>query len=420
MSGRNGRGLPWQLLALSLTSVLVFLGAAELVVRALGPDLTIPQAESHFRFEQGAELAMLHHQRDPVLGWRLLPGIHPGMRVNSQGFRGPELPPERDPRRRRIALLGDSCTMGFRVASEDDIFAGLLPRLLAGDGIAAETLNFGVDGYSSHQGRLLLDDVLDVYAPDYVTLYFGYNDHHWANASDREIDFSTPAARHILETSHAYRLLRRWILRLAGKEARLVTPERRVAPDAFEENLRAMVLRIRGAGAVPILLTTPLRPGVPLIQNEVRAQVDGHEEWVTQSWWVRHELARQGLTVASAAGSDALLDVLTAGIARHPDWPYLHWLQARELHERGDEAGAAAARRRARELDAERRVMDDYNRRVRTVARELDAPLLDLAETFASEEPKPLFIDVVHPNRAGHRLIAARLEDLVVGLEAAR
>ena len=97
---------------LPLTSVLVFFGLVEAGVRLVEPDLSLPQAEQHFRFTQDFEFELPHHVRDERLGWRLRPGTYGDMRINSQGFRGREFARAATPGTKRIALLGDSCTMG--------------------------------------------------------------------------------------------------------------------------------------------------------------------------------------------------------------------------------------------------------------------------------------------------------------------
>ena len=140
-----------------------------------------------------------------------------------------------------------------------------------------------------------------------------------------------PGSVQFLERSHAFRFLRRQILLRRGGGARLVRPERRVDLPEFESNLRAMVETLRARGAVPILLTTPLRPGIPLIENEVLAQEPGGAEWVTQDWWVSRQLAARGVQPQTPAGTAALRQVLDDGLRLHPDWPWLHYLRAREL-----------------------------------------------------------------------------------------
>jgi lysophospholipase L1-like esterase len=406
-------------LGLVLGSLGLFFGLFEAGVRIVHPDVSIPQAPQSFQFSQSFEFQLPHHRRDPVLGWTLQPGDYGATHVNSLGFRGPEFSPVKPPGVERIAHLGDSCTMGFTIPADGDVYGALLAVRLRQRRPDAETLNFGVDGYSSYQGRLLLDRVLD-YHPDYVTLYFGYNDHHFSNASDRHTRFAPPRFVQVLEHSQAYRFLRRQILLRSGRGARLVHPERRVDLPDFEANLRAMVETTRARGAVPILLTTPLRPGIPLIENEVLAQEPGGTAWVTQDWWVSRQLAARGVRPQTPEGTEALRQVLDDGLRRHPDWPWLHYLRARELARAGDAAGARAELQLAVAMDAERRVMGAYNDRVRAVSAALGVELVDLAREFESRASMPLFNDAVHPSPTGHQLIAELLAAHIERLEQAK
>jgi len=401
---------------LALCSVVLSFAAVEALVRLAKPDLSIPQASGHFRFTQSFEFELPHHLRDPVLGWRLQPGIYGSMRINSLGFRGPEWRTGKSATK-RIAHLGDSSTMGFTIADDGEIYAALLPRLVQRDGLELEALNFGVDGYSSYQGRILLEQVLGDFAPDYVTIYFGYNDHHFSNASDRETRFSTPGILRALEHSHAYRLMRRHLLRWTRREADLREPTLRVDLASFESNLRAMVEAARVRGAVPILMTTPLRPGVPLVENEVRIERDGKPAWVTQDWWVTNELRQRGLELEGAAGSEDLRRFLVDALQAHPDWAYLHFLQAREFERAGDPQGARAALGRVALHDRERSVLEQYNERVRSVSRSLHTELVDIARMCEARPSPHLFNDVVHPSPAGHKLIAQALAEALLRLE---
>jgi lysophospholipase L1-like esterase len=406
-------------LALVLGSLVFFCGLLEAGVRIAHPNISIPQSPQHFQFSQSFEFQLPHHRRDSVLGWTLQPGQYGATHVNSLGFRGPEWRPAKPPGAERIAHLGDSCTMGFTIPADGDVYGALLEGLLRQRRPDTEALNFGVDGYSSYQGRLLLDRVFE-YRPDYVTLYFGYNDHHFANKSDRQTQFALPGSVQLLERSHAFRFLRRQILLRRGGGARLVRPERRVDLPEFESNLRAMIETSRARGAMPILLTTPLRPGIPLIENEVLAQEPGGAEWVTQDWWVSRQLAARGVQPQTPEGTAALRQVLDDGLRRHPDWPWLHYLCARELARAGDAAGARAELQQAVATDAERRVMDAYNERVRVVSQALGVELVDLAREFEARASTPLFNDVVHPNPMGHKLIAELLAARIERLEEAK
>ncbi|MFQ5671061.1 MAG: SGNH/GDSL hydrolase family protein [Acidobacteriota bacterium] len=401
-------------MGLVLGSLAVFWMIFEAAVRLWGPELAIPRAGRHFQFTQSFEFQLPHHLRDPVLGWRLQPGRYGRMRVNSRGFRGPEFTGGEEPGELRIALLGDSITMGFTVPEDRDVYGRQLEILLARRGIASRVFDLGVDGYSSYQGRLLAGRILPEVHPDVVTFLFGYNDHHYADAPDADTSFAVSPLRNVFEKSHAYRFLRRQILLSLPVRPHRERPRRRVDLDAFQANLEAMVDQARSLGARPLLMTTPLREGRPLTQNEVLAEVDGQEEWVTQDWWLAHQLEAGGIDPALASGTQGLAHILDAALERHPDWPYLHFIQGLEMRRRGEEEAARAAFRRAMETDAERRLMEAYNRRVHQVGQERNVKVVDLARLFSGRPQAELFNDVVHPTAEGHRLIARALAEAVL------
>ena len=54
--------------------------------------------------------------------------------------------------------------MGFTIPADGDVYGALLEGRLRQRRPDTETLNFGVDGYSSYQGRLLLDRVFEAAA----------------------------------------------------------------------------------------------------------------------------------------------------------------------------------------------------------------------------------------------------------------
>ena len=58
-------------------------------------------------------------------------------------------------------------------------------------------------------------------------------------------------------------------------------------------------------------------------------------------------------------------------------------------------------------------VLARYNQSVRTLARELHVPLVDVHAAFTGKEPDKLLLDGMHPNDAGHRLIAELLVPVI-------
>jgi hypothetical protein len=92
------------------------------------------------------------------------------VRINREGFRGPEIG---EPRTRpRILTIGDSCTFG--TFPEERTYPRVLETELARRGVRVEVINAGVEGYSP---RHVLERIEDYTAltPDVTTIYLGWN-----------------------------------------------------------------------------------------------------------------------------------------------------------------------------------------------------------------------------------------------------
>ena len=119
---------------------------------------------------------------DRELGWRNRPGgegewgwCH--VKINNQGFRGPELPLEKAPGEFRILFLGDSLAYGWRV-DYDYCFVARVQALLADrmPDRRVTTVACAVTGYSSWQEVILLEREGLKYHPDLVVHCFCLND----------------------------------------------------------------------------------------------------------------------------------------------------------------------------------------------------------------------------------------------------
>ncbi len=118
---------------------------------------------------------------DYYRGWKLRPGTsgwqekegEAFVRINQQGFRGPEVSAAKPANTVRIAVLGDSFTEGQQVP-EDQTFCAVAQRALAKcpalGGRKIETLNFGVNGYGTAQELMALRRQVWQFAPDIVVL----------------------------------------------------------------------------------------------------------------------------------------------------------------------------------------------------------------------------------------------------------
>lgn len=115
----------------------------------------------------------LRWQYDPAVGWRFRPSHHDELyTINAAGLRADrEFDVAPAPDVLRIALFGDSMTAGDEIGYADT-WGVQLERWLNDHAIAAEVLNFGVDGYSMGQAYLLWRAIGKAYQPDIVIFGF--------------------------------------------------------------------------------------------------------------------------------------------------------------------------------------------------------------------------------------------------------
>jgi lysophospholipase L1-like esterase len=121
------------------------------------------------------------HQFDPEVGWKCLPNLDaryslPGsfdvrVQCNSRGIRDSDKGYTKPLGIRRIIILGDSFMWGYGVENSE-MFSTVLQELVPG----SETINFGVNGYSTVQELVRLETEGLRYEPDVTLLVFVWND----------------------------------------------------------------------------------------------------------------------------------------------------------------------------------------------------------------------------------------------------
>jgi lysophospholipase L1-like esterase len=175
---------------------------------------------------------------DPHLLWRPIANTD---FTNSMGLRGRvEYAPQKPEGALRIVFLGDSCTF-----LGDPVYPEIVQRQLSTRlGKRVEALNASSPGYSSFQGRQLLEKVA-AWQPDAVVVYFGWND-HW-RAQGGLTDELQYALGHGPKTLALLRAV--W--------ARTGPPITRVPLERYAENLEAIRAAVADWGAKPIFVTAP-------------------------------------------------------------------------------------------------------------------------------------------------------------------
>ncbi len=298
-----------------VASIVVFLVIAEAVLRLTG-------VNPH---PQGRDFTVNHaldypevFLRDRELFWR----FHPGQtitseffegctyRINHQGFRGPDFTLQNTGR--RVAVLGNSCSFGWRVTDAETYASRLQNRLRAAGLADAEVDNFSVPGYSSFQGMRNYQRYVRQYKPDVVIISYAWND-HWLAAGNRpDKDQRLPpqaiiTLQNTLARLRTYRLMKGVLLTIAPKPDAAVQryDVMRVSLQDFRENLTALARMVREDGARVIFLTSP----IPSLKSYYGLE---GQSYLHESHRYYNEVIRE----TAAANSAGLVD-LAAVFDRH-------------------------------------------------------------------------------------------------------
>lgn len=382
--------------------MLVVLECGARVVRTLSADLR------EFRFEM-QDRAWSRYA--PDLGWTTKPGYR-GLEggyeraFDDRGFQTIDSPQVADPAARRVLFIGDSNTFGVGTPP-DRTFAEVAERLTPG--IAA--INLGVPGYTSWQGRRLLERAIPELRPVAVVVSFNFNDrkavlphmgpdsdqamrHIWQTANTRRV-----AIGQIIEYSALASTMRELLQRIRPRPAsrtRVDFMTTRVGPESYRSNLRAMAETARKAG-VPIvflvlrdspLYTRELVTGIELLERGDRETAMAHLRFAIDYDGPFSEMAR--LRLARAYRDEGLHT--SADSVLFTESPVISVFGGRPLH------------RDSR-----------YNAIMRQVGAEFDAPVVDAGPTQLAHPND--FTDYCHFDPGGHErvgaLVAATLRDVL-------
>jgi lysophospholipase L1-like esterase len=201
---------------------------------------------------------IVEFERDPELFWRLRPGVHGH---NSFGFLGREWKIPKPPGVFRIAFFGDSCTYQPYPALVESELKKRRPAL------NGEACSLGVPGYSSHQGRILVERWAKRLEPNVAFVYYGWNDHWQAYGT-------TDSEKSILEAQPGTRLARclsrsallEWLAKQSSRETGKALGVPRVSREEYRANLTAIGTSLLALGITPVFITAPTshgRLGVP-------------------------------------------------------------------------------------------------------------------------------------------------------------
>jgi lysophospholipase L1-like esterase len=258
-----------------------------------------------FRLRPGRELTLV----DPLAPRLYRDATRWTVRTGAAGFRTPDFSREPEPGRVRVLALGDSSTFGWGVEAEET-WPGRLPGALArATGQPAESfevLNLGVPGYSTYQGRVLLERVALPLAPRLVVWSYLANDGAATGGSDAALSARRASwlggVLALLHRSRAYETLEAWI---AAARSALHPP---AAPDPKDPAARNVAGVAESRRNVLAAVEAAREAGVPML---LLAQC------------VRSPISDTLAAVAAETGTrlvdaPALLDAAVAGVAEDP------------------------------------------------------------------------------------------------------
>jgi len=297
---------------------------------------------------EGKRLAVRHYTA--AMKRLDIPGDRTVLRVNQDGFRGPELADP--PRGMRLLILGDSCTFGT-------IEEYTYPRVLDRELPAVEVVNGGVEGYAPQQLLWRIDEYRRL-GPDVTLIYIGWNALFAERLADAPEDSRAIPRDEAAPRLQAPRLLRRAVRALWPRQTALEAYEKTKRPARDDPQLAR------------------LESWEPSFMGQLRAIVDG----------------------LAASGSEVLLLTLP-GLYASDEEPSRHALEIGHLPVFTDNPYVLA------------RMAERYNAALRELAREHGLRLIDL-ETWSRRELRPrdrFFIDSVHLVEEGQALLGLYLAE---------
>ena len=200
-----------------------------------------------------------------------------------QGYRTLPFGHAKSAGKRRVIALGDSSTFGWGVEDGEAYPARLgeaLDRRVPGkDGKPGwDVLNLGVPGYSTFQGRVMLEREALPLAPDIVTWSYLSNDGAMTGEADRasyaQREGKVGALLEVLHRSRAYETLEAWIARARGAAAEKPRSDVRNVGSLAEagENVRGAVAVARRAGVPLVIVANCVRGSTAAVLAGVAQQ----------------------------------------------------------------------------------------------------------------------------------------------------
>lgn len=256
-------------LVTAVVSVILFILVAEIALRIVDPELGYKN--QFFPVNRDIDFPEFY-EKDARLFWKLRAGQTIESRwfsdisyeINSLGLRGPEI--QKNKPDVRILALGNSCTFGWGVPYEKSWTHLLEQKLNVQLNKNVEIVNGGIPGYSSHQGKILFEQLINL-KPDLVLIMFGWNDHWRAGKDISDAEQNTPpeiviGLQNIFSKLKLYKLIRKATLKVTEDTTHVriddITGKQRVSTDEFFGNIKEIISTAQKNNIVPILLIPPI------------------------------------------------------------------------------------------------------------------------------------------------------------------
>jgi lysophospholipase L1-like esterase len=348
----------------------------------------------------------------PDRGWALRPGYRGVVggyaRVfDADGFLAVDSRQVKDPAAKRVLFIGDSNMFGVGTPTNSS-FVEMVDSLVPG--VAA--INLAVPGYTSFQGRRVLDKYMPTLKPVAVVASFNFNDKKYAlpqigrDSNESLLDLYRSSnggmrdLRKNLEYSHLVVVLRKMLqsARLLPRPPaafRVDTMQIRVDPERYRENLRYMAESAKKSGARMIFLilrdnplyTRPITAGIALLDSGRTDEAIANFRFAVHEDNGFSDLGRIYLARAyRAIGQDAAAESALVSTSVQTSI-----FGGRPLH-----------------LDSE------YNDIMRQVAAETGSELVDASPVLLSHPGD--FTDYCHLDAAAHHRVGHLLADKIAGL----
>lgn len=330
----------------------------------------------------------------------------------------------------RIFCLGGSTTAGFPYEINATFPFQLQHRLreaLTESG--AEVINLGIAAVNSHTVLDLLPEVLEL-QPDVLIIYMGHNEFYGAQGvgSSQYVSNSrfwiaaylklrrlrlTQLLEQIIrgagEKSGANRAAPRSMMEAMAKDQAIPLDSEKfqIACRNFEENLSEIIRKARRRKVQVLVsnLVSNLKDQPPFVSGFSPAA----DEFTRRRC---ESLLLEGRGLLESGQFQAARETFTRALELDSAAAEAQYYLGKSLLAGGDSARAYARFAKARDLDRLRfRAPGIFNRIIQQVAAQENIPLVDMKAVFRAASPggipgKELFLEHLHPNFNGYRLMA--------------